>query len=240
MLARMDPKSYAEHWANESNHLSNTGLYRKLSKIAPMGRTLEVGSGIGLGTEALSASREVLALDNNAHLIEKARARLKASGAKAEIIETDVLTLSEEAAQAIQRFQPEVIVGWFLGSNADDQDKYVAPEIPHTERARKYREYIEDAMLVDPICQRSVEWIHLATRVGMLANVSTTFVKSEEKASYDKYVFLPKGFEVAEVEILDWSITGSTFCYVRAPNQNLMPGQAVPKVISVLAKRKSI
>lgn len=238
MLARMDPATYAEHWETESKHLGSAGLYERLSEIAPPGRTLEIGCGIGLGTLALSATRSVLALDSNARLIQMARSRLLTSEGRAELVETDFLAPSEEAAKAIERFQPEVIVGWFLGSNADDQEKHVPLDVPPTERAKKYRERIEDAMLVEPLCPASVEWIHLATRGGVVAGVSEDFARSEEKDNYDEYVFLPKGFEVVDVQFLDWKNNDSTFSYIQAKNSRLMPGATVPKITSLLARRK--
>lgn len=238
MLGRIDPRTYAEHWKKESEHLKSVGLYARLTEIAPLGRTLEVGCGIGLGTAALAASRKVLSLDSNLHLIEKARAQILASGGDAAFVETDFLAPSQEAAHAIQSFQPEVIVGWFLGSNADDQDKHVPRNVPFVDRAKKYREAIEDAMLVEPLCPVSVEWIHLATRGGMIVGFSEAAAKKEEKENYDEYVFLPKGFEVVDVHILDWDNADSSFSYGQAPNPRLMPGATVPKVTSVLARRK--
>ncbi len=158
MLARMDPATYAEHWEIESKHFSSAGLYERLIDIAPPGRALEIGCGIGLGTLALAATRKVLALDSNVVLIEKVRSKLLTSGGDAEVVETDFLTQSDEAAKAIQRFQPDVIVGWFLGSNADNQDKHVPLEVSSSDRAKKYRERIEDAMSAEPLCPASVEW----------------------------------------------------------------------------------
>jgi len=234
----MDPATYAERWEIESKHLSSAGLYERLSEIAPPGRTLEIGCGIGLGTLALAATRKVLALDSNVVLIEKVRARLLTSGGDAELVETDFLTPSEEPAKAIQRFQPEVIVGWFLGSNADDQDKHVPLEVSPLDRVKKYRERIEDAMLAEPLCPASVEWIHLATRGEMVAGVSEDFARRDEKENYDEYVFLPKGFEVVDVQFLDWNNNDSTFSYIQAQNARLIAGATVPKVTSLLARRK--
>lgn len=239
MQIRMDPKTYAEHWGKESSVFESNGVYKRLSEITPQENVLEIGAGIGLGTLVLAASRKVLALDNNVHLVDLVRTRLAAAGANAEILFSDVFEPPTESVDAIKAFAPKVIGGWFLGSNADDQDKYVTSETPQEERAKKYRENVEDAMLKASICPPSVEWVHFALRGGVIAGVTEAFANQETKADYDKYVFLPNGFEVVDVQMLDWDAAGSSFSYGAAPNPNLLLGQSIPKVVSVLARRKS-
>ena len=95
-------------------------------------------------------------------------------------------------------------------------------------------------MFSESLCPPSVEWVHLAQRNGMVASVSEAFAKQEHKADYDEYVFLPNGFEVVDVQILDWDTAGSSFQYGSAPNPNRLPGQVVWKLTSVLAKRKAV
>lgn len=238
MLVRLDPKTYAEHWEKESALFESKGVYKRLSEITPKGNTLEIGSGIGLATLALATSRKVLALDSNVHLVEKARSRLVAAKANADIVVADVFEPREQSVNIIKDFAPKVIVGWFLGSNADDQEKYVASGVPLQEWPKKYRENMEDAMLTKSICPPSVDWVHLANRVGMIAEVPEAFAKQETKADYDTYVFLPNNFEVVDVQILDWDMACSSFNYGSAHNPNLLPGQPVAKLVSVLAKRK--
>ena len=53
---------------------------------------------------SLATSRPVLAIDNNSHLIDLARARLKTHGAHAEIIESDLFEPSNELLKAIEVF----------------------------------------------------------------------------------------------------------------------------------------
>lgn len=238
MLVRLDPKTYAEHWEKESTFFESKGVYKRLSEITPKEDTLEIGSGIGLATLALATSRRVLALDSNVYLVEKARSRLVAARAGADIVVADVFEPCEQSVNIIKEFSPKVIVGWFLGSNADDQEKHIASGVPLQEWPKKYRENMEDAMLTKSICPPSVDWVHLANRVGMITDVSEAFAKQETKADYDTHVFLPNGFEVVDVQILDWDIAGSSFSYGFSDNPNLLPGQPAAKLVSVLAKRK--
>lgn len=238
MDLRMDPKTYSEHWEKESTQFASKGVYKRLSEITPDGNVLEIGSGIGLATLELAASRKVLALDNNVHLVKMARSRLEAAGENAEIIVADIFEPSPECINAIKEFAPKIIVGWFLGSNADDQEKYVSENLPPDEQAKKYRENVEDAIFKEEICPPSVEWVHLALRGGMIAGVSEAFANQENKADYDEYVFLPNGFEVVDAQILDWDTSGSSFKYGAAVNPNVLQGNAIMKIVSILGKRK--
>lgn len=72
---------------------------------------------------SLAKSRHVLAIDNNDHLINLARRRLETHGVAANIIKSDLFEPSDEVIEAITAFQPKVIVGWFIGSHPDDNDK---------------------------------------------------------------------------------------------------------------------
>ncbi|OEZ92214.1 methyltransferase domain protein [Janthinobacterium sp. HH107] len=240
MLVRIDPKTYADNWETESTLFENKEIYKRLNQITPNGNVLEIGSGVGLATLALASSHSVLAIDNNVHLVSKARARLAAAKSTAEIVIADIFEPSAECVTAIRDFSPKVITGWFLGSHADDQERYVGADVPLEHWAKKYRENIEDAMLTTNICPPSVEWVHLAGRTGMIAGASADFVSQETKDDYDKYVFLPNGFEVIDVQVLDWDTSDSSFQYGAAPNPNILPGKSIPKILSILAKRKGL
>lgn len=239
MLQRMDPRTYAEHWEKESALFESQDLYNWLGAITPAGNVLEIGSGVGFATVALAATRTVLALDNNLDLVEKARSRIRSSGAKAEIVVTDFLTPSIDAVERIKAFAPEVIVGWFLGSNADDQEKHVAANVPWDERAKKYREHVEDALVTLPLCQSTVKWIHLVGRGGRIQGIPEEEVRQAHQADYNQHVFHPNGFEVVDVQLLDWNRQGSSFHYGDPPNPNLAPGQKIPLIMSLLARRRA-
>lgn len=238
MMVRMDPQTYAEHWEKESTLLENQGMYERLGAITPAGRVLEVGSGVGLAIVALASTRPVLALDSNPHLVEKARFRIQSAGVPAEIVVTDFLAPSVKAVERIQEFAPEVVVGWFLGSNADDQEMHVAADVSWEERAKKYREHVEDALVTLPLCQPSVEWVHIVSRGGRIEGAPLEEAKRAHADDYSEYVFHPNGFEVVDVQLFDWDRDASRFNYRDAPNPNLAPGQKVPVVMSLLAKRK--
>ncbi|MCK9814593.1 class I SAM-dependent methyltransferase [Pseudomonas sp. MAFF 302046] len=237
MYGRIDPKTYASQWAHESTHIESQGTYQWLSSVTPSGNVLEIGSGIGFGTISLAATRAVLSLDSNVDLIEKARMRVQSCGVNAEILCTDFLRPSTEAIARIQSFVPKVVVAWFVGSNADDQEKH-ASEVPWLERAKKYRENVEDAVLALPLCQPSVEWVHLATRTGRVSGFTDEQVKLSQLENYDQYVFHPNGFEVTDIQIMPWDRQDSQFGYQDSFNPNRAPGPSEPAILSILAKRR--
>lgn len=235
-----DSKTYSEHWDAESEQYARTGIYKRLSEITPNENVLEIGSGNGHATLMLSSLRKVLALDNNTYLAEKARARLAAAQVDAEILVEDLFSPSPQCVEVIKQFSPKVTVAWFIGSHGDDQAKHVPADVPPDMWPKKYRENVEDAIFSESLCPPSVEWVHLVHRVALPASVSNSAAKQGEMDDYDKYVFLPNGFKTIDVQILDWDRSGSNFDYVATLHSNQPSGGAVPKVISLLAKRKAV
>lgn len=236
----IDAANYAEFWRIESELFERQGVYEKLGKIAPPGKVLEVGAGVGLSTIALAASREVLALDSNAILVDQVQARIDESGVSARILLTDFLEPSEEVVRIIEEFSPQVIVGWFLGSNGDDQAKHVDRSVHIRKWSKAYRERIEDALVTAPLNQPSVEWVHLVYRAGRAESSLIEEVKSDCAKGYDEHVFHPNGFEVEDVQIFDWDREDSKFMYEAAPNPNFAgEGTEVPIITSVIARRRS-
>lgn len=109
----------------ESEFLESHGVYSQLSKITPGGNALEFGCGAGNGTHHLSIGREVLSLDSNPQLIEKARIRTKEN---VKIHQCDFFELTEKDNGIIRDFKPQVIVGWFIGGCGIDIFKHTKEE----------------------------------------------------------------------------------------------------------------
>ncbi len=62
-----------KHWSDEANQFEEQKLYTALDEIAPKQCVLEIGCGNGLGTKRLASDREVLVIDNNRYLLQKAK-----------------------------------------------------------------------------------------------------------------------------------------------------------------------
>lgn len=230
-------KTYADEWQKESASYDRQGVYARLSAITPQGKVLEVGSGTGAGTVALAQGREVLCLENNAHVAEVARARVAATGASAEILLDDVCNPSEATVAAIDRFAPEVVTGWLIGTSGEEQVRTVSDGASAEQWPKLYRERIEDALLTPAICPQSVEWVHLVSRGGLPADVSEEVARHMHTQDYDEHVFGPNGFEVVDVQFLVWDRAQSSFPYGDTKPTNAAPGVPLPKLVSLLARR---
>ena len=211
-------------------------MYQKLCDLAPVENVLEIGCGAGIATLRLAESRKILSIDNNAHLIEIAKARLHNTGVTAEIIYANLFDLSRQDIGVIKEFSPKGIVCWFIGSDPYTVVEYT-PDSQGNEKPKKYRETIEDLIISENICQATVEWIHLANRAGVISTATDQQVIDATKDDYNTYVFSKIGFEVTEVKVFKWNRDGSDFMYANAVNPNLMAGEPVSSVVSIFARR---
>ena len=239
MLQRMTPKEYSEFWERESSQFASDNVYTHLSQIAPAEATLEVGCGSGWSTLSLAANRPVLAVDKNVHLIEVARSRFTAHGATAKVIESDLFEPSDELLKAIEAFQPKVVVGWFIGSDPDDNDKRTPANLRIEEKPKVYRENVEDRLVCLPLCPASVEWVHTVHRAAVPTGVSEDRIRDGTVKDYESYMLKNSGFRVTDVQVLNWNQGATPFPYVQTPAPNLPPGEPKPVIISILARRMS-
>lgn len=239
MLRRMTAKDYSEFWERESSQFAKDKIYAHLSQIAPAEATLEVGCGAGWSTLSLATSRSVLAIDNNVHLIDLARSRFKTHGVTAKVIQSDLFEPSDELLKAIVAFQPKVVVGWFIGSHPDDNDKRTSANLRMNEKPKIYREYVEDRLVALPLCPASVEWVHTVQRCAIQLGISEDKIKVETAQEYNNHMLKNSGFNVTDVQVLDWNQGATLFPYVQTPNPNAPPGKPKPVIISILARRMS-
>ncbi|MEZ8614759.1 rRNA adenine N-6-methyltransferase family protein [Vibrio splendidus] len=237
-MQRMDKKIYSEHWEKETDILDKQGVYQRLSEITPQENTVEVGCGIGLTSRYLASTRQVLSIENNEHLIEKSTSVLKDVETPPQIIHADIFELSDDVVALIEKFSPKVVVGWFIGSHADDIDMRTSNLLSITEKPKLYRENIEELIVTKIASNTSVEWVHLANRVGVSSEANKEDIIKATTDDYNTHVFVPNGFEIINIEILNWDRDGSDFMYVNASNPNFMGGNVIPRCISILAKRK--
>ena len=236
-LVRMNTRTYAEHWAAESTRFEQRGLYADLSTIAPKQRSLEIGSGSGLSTKHIASDRKVLGLDNNPHLLRMARAN-NAGNPDAEFMETDIFNLSPDHVRRIMDFSPKGIIAWMIGSDLDTVDSRVLANVQPQERPKLYREAVEDLLVLEPLCSHSVEWIHMAHRVGLDSQATDRHIKEEMVKDYEGYMLKGSDFRVSRVDILDWKRGPDEFMYVSAANQNFKAQDVRSCIVSLVASRR--
>lgn len=235
----MNDKQYALAWEKESKQYNEKNkIYDKLSKLIPCGKVLEIGCGIGAGTYFLSLEHEVLSLDNNKFLINKAKnfinnQKIKYKSQKEhkyKIHNCELLELTSKDKEIIKEFKPNIIVGWFIGTAGNIVDKYISDENNIDDKVKLYREKIEDIIVSNDILVDSVEIINLVGRGTLNPGYSKEDIFSSQKEDYDTYVFKKVGFEVIKVEVINWNISNSSFNYTnKDKNTNVF--------LSIIAKR---
>lgn len=231
-----DHESYARNWEAEATHLADLGMYKALVAITPKEDTLEVGIGTGVTTAELSRERRVLALECNPHLAASAAARLNDAGRDVTILLDDALNPSSATREAISRFAPRGVVGWFVGGSAVDQLRHVDNSLAAEDWALHYRELMEDALVTGALCPTSVQWVHFAARGKTDPSIPVEEVKALHASDYNREVFGPNGFEIVDIQIFEWNRQGSKFGYVDVRRDDV-PSNPVNVVVSMLARR---
>ncbi|ENX00425.1 hypothetical protein F900_02096 [Acinetobacter modestus] len=224
--------TYADLWERDSNTYEFSGLYEKLANVMPEGRTLEVGTGIGLGTIHISQKNEILSLDKNEYLVEKARKNLLNAGIKDTIHICNIFNLCANDIKIISNFKPKVITGWFIGSHSEDYDKY-AGDIQFLKRPQHYRQRMEDIIISEIICVQTVDFIHFAVRGGIVDGYSEDEAKSVQAKFYNEYVFNKINFEVSKIDLFEWDDKNLNMQYVT----NRSDTESKSYVFSIIAKR---
>lgn len=233
-----DKQQYSLSWTSESNSFESQGIYEYLTKSIPdYGNVLEFGCGTGNATKWLLDGHDVLSLDSNEYLIGKACQNLTRLGLEPNIHHCDFLSLSSADKQVIADFSPKIIVGWFLGSCVEDICNYTPEQPVINEKAKLYREKIEDIIVSTDICLPSVEYIHLVFRSILDTSYTSQQLFVSQKENYDEYVFNSVGFEVIKVDSIPWSRNGSNFSYAQGLNPNFVGVSTATAIISILAKR---
>lgn len=185
----MNKEQYASSWEEESYTLENNKIYEKLVNLLPNGKVLEIGCGSGVSTHHLAQKHDILSLDNNQYLINKAKQYLDSKNDKYQIHKCDLFNITEADKKVIQNFKPDIIVAWFIGSAGEDVNTYIQERISLGEKVKLYREKIEDIIVSNNILMDSVKTIHFSLRGMTPINTSDEEMYNGQKNDYDTYVF---------------------------------------------------
>lgn len=232
----MNPETYAKHWSDEATRFDKQNLYVELARISPKERVLEIGCGNGLGTKQLASDREVLVIDNNQFLLQRAKEN-NSSNPNITFMEADIFSPSPEHINRIIDFSPHGIVAWLMGSDPDTVESRTPTNAVLSERPKLYREAVEDLIVREPLCTPSVNWIHLANRGGIDAKASNQEIYDTTVQDYESYMLSKSDFRVSDVKIIDWNQDSGGFMYVAAANHNFKASSIRSCVFSILATR---
>jgi SAM-dependent methyltransferase len=106
------------YWETEGAAYARHGDYEWMAALVPGKRVLEIGCGLGFGTQALAArGLAVLAVDTLAECLTASEQRSAGQGVI--FLQADVCALSETQRQTIAGFAPDCVVCWLMGAPAD-------------------------------------------------------------------------------------------------------------------------
>lgn len=235
------PQNYAASWDEESQRFEELGLYSTLTRYlelhSPNGKILEFGCGTGLATRHLAENHEILSLDNNVVLLEKARINLESNSDKVQIHQCDFFALTEKDKEIIQDFAPDVVIGWNIGTSGQGQEERTGKHLKLLDKAKDYREKVEDIIMEISSALESVQIINLVYRAQLRAGFDFKEAEQEELENHDQYVFdinVDSKFKGKRAKAIEWDSTDSKIGYICQRSDS----NGTPVLISVIAERK--
>ena len=106
------------YWETEGAAYVRHGDYDWMASLVPGKRVLEIGCGLGFGTQALAArGLAVLAVDTLEECLAVSQQRSAGQGVS--FLQADICALNEIQSQTIINFAPDCVVCWLMGASAD-------------------------------------------------------------------------------------------------------------------------
>lgn len=154
---------FIAYWEGEGQAYVRRGDYAWMAALVPGQRVLEIGCGIGFGTQALVDRKlDVLAIDSLPECLSTTEARLQ--GKTATLLQADLTDLSAEQREQIEIFAPETVVCWLMGAPAD----VTSASASDAGRAvAAYREKIHRIVAELAVALPSVQALHLVDRTAI-------------------------------------------------------------------------
>lgn len=124
-MSAPDVQGFIEYWENEGAEYAQRGDYAWMAEQLPGAqgmqvpqRVLEIGCGVGFGTEALiNAGHSVLAADVLPACLEATQRRVQSDRLMVQAADLD--NLSDEVKKILQHFAPDAVVCWLMGAPQD-------------------------------------------------------------------------------------------------------------------------
>jgi SAM-dependent methyltransferase len=124
-MSAPDVRGFIEYWEAEGADYALRGDYAWMAEQLPGAqgmhlpqRVLEIGCGVGFGTEALiQAGNTVFAIDLLPECLEVTKARVVSE--RLTLTSADLENLSDEVHAALAHFAPDAVVCWLMGAPQD-------------------------------------------------------------------------------------------------------------------------
>lgn len=156
---------FLAYWQKEGDAYVRRGDYEWMAAQVPGQRILEIGCGLGFGTQALvGRGLAVLAIDTLPECLAATRERLGDTDNGVTFIQADIAALAAEQQAVIAIFAPDTVVCWLMGAPADTTG---AAAGDGGEAVVAYRESVHRQVAELAAVLPSVRWLHLVDRTAI-------------------------------------------------------------------------
>ncbi len=166
-MSGVDTQDFIQYWETEGAAYARQGDYAWMASLVPGKRVLEIGCGLGFGTQALAeAGCQVLAVDLLEPCLEVTRQRL-AGKDSVSFLQLDLTQLSDADRASLTDFAPEVVVCWLMGAPQDITQGGEQPSRELNEAVAAYREKVHRQVAELALSLPSVQAVHLVDRTAI-------------------------------------------------------------------------
>lgn len=165
-MSGMTRGDFLAYWANEGEAYVRHGDYDWMASLLPAdARVLEIGCGLGFGSEALlRRGLSVLAMDTLDDCLQATRARLPESAGALRLMSADVTALEMAQRQEVEAFAPTAVVCWLMGAPAETTG---ATAHDGGQAVAAYRERVHRAVAELAASLPDVARLHLVDRTAI-------------------------------------------------------------------------
>lgn len=154
---------FIAYWEVEGDNYVRHGDYDWMASLVPGQRVLEIGCGLGFGTQALAArGLTVLAIDALSECLAATARRVP--GQAVTLVQAELTTLSDEQRGGIEQFAPDTVVCWLMGAPAETTGAIAADA---GQAVAAYREKIHRAVAELAAALPSVQYLHFVDRTAI-------------------------------------------------------------------------
>lgn len=165
-MSGVDIADFIAYWQREGEVYARRGDYAWMAGLVPGQRVLEIGCGVGFGSEALlRRGLAVLALDALPECLAATEQRVAAllSG-EISFLPAELETLDDASHARIAAFAPETVVCWLMGAPAEQTG---ASQHDAGKAVAAYRERMQRIVAQLAASLPSVRALHLVDRTAI-------------------------------------------------------------------------
>lgn len=237
-MSGADTQEFLNYWESEGAHYVRRGDYDWMASQVPGQRVLEMGCGLGFGTQALLRRKlAVLAIDSLPECLQATRVRCPEEGLQ--LLPADLLSLDAAQLDIVRDFAPDTVVCWLMGApgnitgaHAGDGGKAV---VAYREQA--HRKIAELACALP-----GVRYLHLVDRTMMAWQAKDigrdTLIKYHGAKTFADLPLLAERSRALYRKLEDNAVGGIQGRKLPPALRGSLPG-VVPVLASLIAQRRT-